>query len=62
MWGLLFLVLAYVSMAMVFVSLFDTKDADPPTALLFVGVMILCPLAGTTGIVLGFLRKLPGTK
>jgi hypothetical protein len=62
MWGLLFLVLAYLSVAIPFLFFYHDKGSNPPTALIFVGVTIFCPLAGIVGTILGLLRKLPGTK
>jgi hypothetical protein len=62
LWGVVFLVLAYLLMAIPFSILFLHEGSDPPTELLLMGVTLFCPLAGITGIILGFFRKLPGTK
>jgi hypothetical protein len=61
-WAVAFVILTYLLLAIPFAIFFLHKDSDPPTAFLFVAVIILCPLAGLVGFVLGLLRKLPGTK
>ena len=61
-WGIAFMIAAYFAMAIPFAIFFLHNSPDPPTELLLMGTVLLCPLAGIIGIVLGICRKLPGTK
>lgn len=61
-WAVAFAALAYLLFAVPFAIFLLHRSSDPPTELLFLATMTLCPLAGLSGIVLGLLGKLPGTK
>jgi len=61
-WTAVFVIFMYLLLAVPFAFFLLHKYPDPPTEILFVAIMILCPVAGLTGFILGLLGKLPGTR